>query len=71
MDQPMMDVLDGNTERALKYLFTTLMLATLRIGLELLSNTSHDSVTPREVAKLRGSDTGEFTQKTAVLYLMS
>lgn len=34
MDQPMMDVLDGNRERALRYLLATLMLVTLRGGLK-------------------------------------
>lgn len=46
MDQPMMDVLDGNRERALKYLLTTLMVVTLRGGLKSSQgDRSHDPAT--------------------------
>lgn len=54
-----MDVLDGNRERALRYLYllTTFMLVTLRGGLKTSqSDMSHNPVTPQEVPTLRGSE---------------
>lgn len=44
MDQPMMDVLDGNRERPLRHLLTILLLVKLR-RLSSHGNSSHDSVT--------------------------
>lgn len=35
MDQPVMDVLDGNREKALRYLLTAFTLVTPVVGLEL------------------------------------
>lgn len=60
MDQPVMDVLDGNREKALRYLLTTHKLVTFLAGLKSSKgDTSRAHVTLREVPRLRGSDREE------------
>lgn len=56
----MMDVLEGNRERALKSLFTTLTLATLRIGLKGSQAIHHVIVLPHE----RSQDSEALTEES-------